>query len=53
MKDLEQKLSQLESKIDHLETEFSYLNELLVRVGFDEGIQTLKEAAQEILQESV
>ena len=53
MRDLEQKISQLESQIDHLETEFSHLNELLMRVGFEEGILTLKQAAEEILQENV
>lgn len=41
----------LESKIDHLETEISYLNKILVRCGFPEGIATLKETAQEMLSD--
>jgi|GEM_PF-2461502 hypothetical protein len=41
----------LESRIDHLETELDQLNILLQRVGFPEGIITLKQTAEEILQE--
>jgi hypothetical protein len=41
----------LESKIDMLETELTYLNEMLVRVGFPEGIETLKMTVEEVLQE--
>lgn len=49
---MKNQLAKLESQIDHLETELSYLNELLIQIGFDEGISTLKAAAEEILQES-
>ncbi|MCP5491991.1 MAG: hypothetical protein H7A40_02980 [Chlamydiales bacterium] len=49
---MKNQLAKLESQIDHLETELSYLNELLIRLGFDEGISTLKAAAEEILQET-
>ncbi len=41
----------LESRVDHLETELSQLDELLRKVGFDEGIATLKYTAQELLRE--
>lgn len=41
----------LESYIDYLETELSYLQDLLKRCGFPEGIQTLKESAEELLLE--
>ena len=41
----------LESRIDHLETELSYLNKILVRCGFSEGIATLKWTAEELLME--
>lgn len=41
----------LESRVDHLETELSQLDHLLKQVGFPEGIATLKETAQEILEE--
>jgi hypothetical protein len=44
-------VASLESRVDHLETELSQLNLLLQKVGFPEGIQTLKETAEEILQE--
>lgn len=47
-----QVIAALESKIDFLETELSYLNELLVGVGFPEGIQTLKMSAEELLAEA-
>ena len=35
-------IAMLESRIDYLETEFSYLNEILIQCGFPEGITTLK-----------
>jgi len=48
------KIAILESKNDQLETELSYLNKLLVKVGFEDGIETLKVAAHElIIEESV
>ena len=43
----------LESRIDHLETELSYLNNLLVQCGFPEGIATLKMTAEELLKETL
>lgn len=45
------KVAVLESKVDHYESELSYLNELLVRCGFCEGIITLKKTAEELLLE--
>ncbi len=52
-KELEYKniISRLESKIDHMETELTYLNRLLTESGFPEGIQTLKTAIEELLKE--
>ncbi|MEN9654485.1 MAG: hypothetical protein RL235_597 [Chlamydiota bacterium] len=44
-------LAVLESRLDHLETEISFLNKILVECGFPEGIKTLKETAQELLDE--
>ena len=41
----------LESKLDQLETEFDFVNALLVQCGFPEGLKTLKETANEIIQE--
>ena len=45
-------IASLESQVDYLETELSYLNDLLIRCGFPEGIITLKATAEELLQES-
>lgn len=44
-------VAKLETHIDFLETEISYLNDLLVKVGFPEGIATLKETALELLND--
>lgn len=46
------KVAVLESRIDFLETELSYLNNLLVECGFPEGIITLKATAEELLEET-
>lgn len=46
------KMAFLESRIDHLETELSYLNNLLIKCGFPEGIITLKSSAEELIQEN-
>lgn len=40
----------LESKIDILETELSYLDDMLRRCGFPDGIQSLKLAVSEVLK---
>jgi hypothetical protein len=45
------KIAALESKIDMLETELSYLDKILIECGFPEGIKTLKETVHEMLQE--
>lgn len=44
-------VASLESKVDHLETELSYLNQLLTQCGFPEGISSLKAAAIELCSE--
>ena len=44
-------IASLESKVDMLESELSYLGEILVRCGFPEGIATLKATVEELLQE--
>jgi endonuclease III len=48
---LEQKLARLETMNDQLETELTSLDELLRRVGFSNGIATVKATASEILVE--
>lgn len=45
------KIAGLETKIDMLESELSYMNEILSRCGFPEGIKTLKETVEELLAE--
>lgn len=49
--ELQAKLASLESKNDLLETELAYLNDMLVRCGFSEGVKTLKETVEELLSE--
>jgi hypothetical protein len=44
-------IANLESRVDYLETELSYLNKILIQCGFPEGIVTLKESVMEMLQE--
>ena len=41
----------LETRVDYLETELSQLDDLLKKVGFPEGITTLRYTAEEILRE--
>jgi predicted nuclease with TOPRIM domain len=43
----------LESKVDMLESELSYLNEILMRCGFPEGVKTLKTTVEELLKEGL
>lgn len=48
--DSNKKIASLESLVDYLKTEISYLNQILVDCGFVEGISTLKAAAEEMLK---
>ncbi len=48
---LKARVASLESKIDMLESELMYLNEMLVKCGFPEGIATLKMTVLELLAE--
>jgi hypothetical protein len=45
------RISELESLNDQLMSELRYLDDLLKKVGFEEGLKTLKFAAQEILDQ--
>lgn len=49
--DLSKTVARLESKVDLLETELHYLDKLLLRCGFPEGIKTLKATVEELLAE--
>jgi len=48
-KELLKRLACLETREDHLITEIEYLNDLLIQVGFERGITTLKAAAEAIV----
>ncbi len=49
--ELQAKVSVLESHVDHLETELTYINDLLLRCGFPHGIQTLKITIEQMLED--
>ncbi|MCB1149629.1 MAG: hypothetical protein KDK48_05625 [Chlamydiia bacterium] len=46
---IESRLAKAQSENDHLLTELAYVDGLLKEVGFDEGLLTLKAAAEEIV----
>lgn len=48
-KTLNSKVATLESQVDHLEAELTYVNKLLVDFGFPEGIHSLKSSLEEVL----
>ena len=48
---LKRKISELESLNDQLIAEMQYLDKMLREVGFEDGLTTLKLAAQELLQQ--
>lgn len=48
---LRSRVAALESKIDMLETEFQYLNKILIDCGFSNGIETLKMTVEEVISE--
>jgi hypothetical protein len=55
-KDLEKeqllkKISELESLNDQLISELRFLDELLRKVGFEEGLKTLKSAAEDLIEQ--
>lgn len=51
--DVNKKVATLESLVDYLKTELSYLNQILVECGFSEGVTTLKQAAEEMIKSSL
>ena len=50
-KELIKKIAQLETFNDQLLAELEYLDILAKQIGFEEGLSSLKSAAQEILNE--
>lgn len=51
-KQLEKKIARLEFVHDQLDAELTYVNELLMSVGFPEGLASAKEVALELLEEA-
>lgn len=49
--ELLKRVSELESMNDQLASELRYLDQLLREVGFEEGLKTLKMAAEEMLDQ--
>lgn len=49
--ELEKQLAVLESVNDQLETEITFIDELLKNVGFPDGLESAKLVALEMLQE--
>lgn len=52
-KQYEKTIAKLVSKVDMLEAELIYLNKILIQAGFSEGISTLKETVEELLEENL
>jgi hypothetical protein len=50
--ELNSKIAGLESHVDVLESELSYIDQLLLKCGFPEGIKTLKWTVEELLSEN-
>lgn len=50
--EMEKKIAKLESMNDQLQAEFDHLDLLLKEIGFASGIETLKEAAKELLEKN-
>ncbi|CDR33022.1 hypothetical protein [Criblamydia sequanensis] len=50
---LKRKIALLESINDHLQTEVSYMDELMKMVGFQHGLETVKAAAGEIIRQKL
>lgn len=51
-KQLEKKIAQLEFANDQIVAELSYVNALLISVGFPNGLTSAKEVALELLNET-
>ncbi|MGE3921071.1 MAG: hypothetical protein AB7F64_09125 [Gammaproteobacteria bacterium] len=47
-KDLQKKVARLESLNDHLQSELSYIDQLMRLVGFAGGLETIKATAIEL-----
>lgn len=50
-KELINTIARLESLNDQLIAELQYINEIMIKLGFTNGIKTLKSAAEELINE--
>ena len=50
--ELQGKIASLETQVDMLEAELNYLNQILIKCGFPEGITSLKVTVLQVLQEN-
>jgi hypothetical protein len=50
---LEKKIAYLEFVNDQLLTEIVYIDALLKKIGFEKGLETIKTAAEEVMEEDV
>ena len=50
--ELNSKIAGLESHVDLLESELTYIDQMLLKCGFPEGIKTLKRTVEELLKET-
>jgi hypothetical protein len=51
-KELMRKMAALESINDQLMTELAYVDQLMRQIGFSNGLASVKDTAQEIIEES-
>jgi hypothetical protein len=49
--EMQRELAKLQSKIDHYETEYTYLDRILLECGFSKGIKTLKATVEKMIYE--
>ncbi len=47
--DLRRKIASLESQLDQIESQFSHLNDLLLKCGFPEGVLSLEKTIEDML----
>lgn len=49
--ELRRRVAFLESRLDQLESEFAYVNKLLLDCGFPEGVESLKATIEDLLED--
>lgn len=47
--ELRRKIASLESQLDQIESQFSHLNDLLLKCGFPEGVLSLEKTIENML----